>query len=274
MMPICNRPMIAFLVDQLIAAGVREMIVNLHYLPEPIERYLPAAFPEARFHFSFEQEILGTGGAIRRVRRLLENEEDFFVLNGDTIQRPPLDRLRDARRAGDALAAMTLRHPPAGDRYTAVWFEPHGAITGFGTGRGEPLMYSGSQCVSRRVFEHLPDREVSEIVGDVYASTSEPLAGVINDDPLWFDIGTRERYLIASTGMLEAMERGEIAVPAGSRLENGSLIHETAVVRGRVTRSVVGARSVIDGTIEECIVWDDCRVPAGANLRREIISSP
>src|SRR5438105_4474247 len=98
MVPVCNRPLIAWIVDELLAAGVRDLIVNLHHLPDAIEQYLPNEFAEVRFEFSKEREILGSGGAIRRVRSLLAGEEDFFVLNGDTLQRPPLARLRDTRR--------------------------------------------------------------------------------------------------------------------------------------------------------------------------------
>ena len=32
------------------------------------------------------------------MRPLLEHDDDFFLVNGDTIQFPPFDALRDARR--------------------------------------------------------------------------------------------------------------------------------------------------------------------------------
>jgi len=142
MLPICNRPLIGFAVDQLLSAGIDEIIVNLHHLPESIERYLTLVYGDrCKFHFSHEPEILGTGGGIRKVRPLLENEEDFFVVNGDTIQFPPYDQLREARRSRDALAALTLRHPPQRDRFTAVWFD-NGLISAFArNGVGQPLMF-------------------------------------------------------------------------------------------------------------------------------------
>src|SRR4029077_3462421 len=91
MFPLAGRPLIGHLVDFVAAAGVREIIVNLHHFPEIIERYLRGAFANINFHFSREPEILGTGGGIRKVRALLEREEDFFLLNGDTYQSPQFD---------------------------------------------------------------------------------------------------------------------------------------------------------------------------------------
>jgi len=123
MVPLAGRPLIGHLVGFVAAAGVGEIIVNLHHFPEIIERYLRSAFTTLNFHFSHEPEILGTGGGVRKVRALLEREEDFFLLNGDTYASPDFDALREGRRLRDSISVMTLRHPPEGDRYTAVWVD-------------------------------------------------------------------------------------------------------------------------------------------------------
>src|SRR5439155_9344836 len=155
LVPVCNRPLIGWAVETFLRAGVRDLIVNLHHFPEMIEQHLLAAY-EADFHFSFEAEILGTGGGIKRVRTLLESDEDFIAVNGDTIQFPDYAALRNARRKQDALASLLLRHPPAGDRFTPVWSD-NGEITGFGKGHGEALMFSGAHCLSSRVLGIVPD---------------------------------------------------------------------------------------------------------------------
>lgn len=271
--PLCNRPLIGWAVDSFLAAGVHELIVNLHHLPGPIEEYLEREYAgRAEFFFSREEEILGTGGGIRRVRPQLAGEEEFLLVNGDTVQFPRWDALREARREHDALAALTLRHPPVGDKFTPVFFE-NGLVTGFGSGRGEAMMFAGSHVISTRVFDRLPEQEFSGIVEHVYipvlADGSEPLAGVV-DDGLWFDIGTPQRYLSASTALLAAMVAGELPVTPGSRIEEDSLFHESA--RGTAVRSTVGARSAVDGDVLDSILFDDVRVGAGVVVERCIVS--
>jgi len=258
MVPLCNRPLIAWAVESFLAAEVRELIVNLHHLPEPIQRYLRAAYQgRAEFHFSFEEQILGTGGAIRRVRSLLEKDEAFFVVNGDTVQFPRWNALREA--LGDNIAALTLRHPPENDRFTPVYLD-HGHVTGFGTGQGQPLMFAGSHLISSRILQHLPDQDEFGIVDRVYqpllASGTETLAGVVDEGELWFDIGTSQRYQSASTALLDAIVSGRLAAPEGSRVEGQSLLHTTS--RGAAEHSIIGARSTIHGEVRDCIVWDDC----------------
>ncbi|MFP5245144.1 MAG: sugar phosphate nucleotidyltransferase [Thermoanaerobaculia bacterium] len=274
MVPLLNRPLIGWAVESFLAAGVRDLIVNLHHLPEPLEDYLRTEYAgRAEFFFSHEHpQILGTGGGIRRIRPQLANEEEFFVVNGDTVQFPRWDALRDARRAHDAVAALTLRHPPEGDKFTAVYLDD-GLVTGFNSGRGEPLMFSGSHVLSTRIFDYLPDREFSGIVEHAYQplldTARERIAGVV-DDGLWFDVGTPQRYLGASRALLEATIRGELAIVPGSEIRGDSLFHTTA--RGSASHSTVGARCVVEGNVNESILFDVVTNARGATLDRCIVS--
>ncbi|MBV9187354.1 MAG: NDP-sugar synthase [Acidobacteria bacterium] len=267
--PLAGRPLMSWAVEALLAGGISDFVVNLHHLPEPIERYLIDRYAgRAKFEFSFEPEILGTGGGVRKVRALLENDSEFFLVNGDTVQFPPYDALRAARKEHDALAALTLRHPPEGDRFTPVYFD-EGIITGFGQGTGEPLMFSGTHLISNRIFNYLPDKDFSGIVDEVYQplidSGRERIAGVV-DDGLWFDIGTPQRYMTASRTLLDLMVRGELAIPSETRVAGDSLIHDTAKVTGTISRSIAGQRSIVEGALTDTVVWDDCRIAPGVQL--------
>jgi mannose-1-phosphate guanylyltransferase len=274
--PLAGRPLIGWAVESLLAAGIRDFIVNLHHLPEPIERYLRERYQGiAHFEFSYEPEILGTGGGVRKVRALLESNPEFFLVNGDTIQFPPYDALRAARNERDALAALTLRHPPQGDRFTPVYFDDD-RITGFGSGTGHALMFSGTHLISRRIFDYLPNKDFSGIVDEVYQplidSGREAIAGVV-DDSLWFDIGTPQRYMSASRTLLDLMVRGQLAAPRGTHIAGDSLVHETATVTGTMSRSIAGERSVIEGTLTDTVVWDDCRIARGVSLDNCIVAN-
>ena len=242
MVPLCGKPLIAWAIEALMRAGVRDFVVNLHHLPDAIRRDLPPRFPDAHFDFSFEPEILGTGGGVRKVRSLLEGEDEFLLVNGDSVASPPYDELLAARKRRDSLAALTLRHPPPNDRFTPVFFKD-GLITGFGEGRGEALMFSGTHAISSRIFGYLPDRDFSGIVEDVYKplleSGAETLAGVV-DDGLWFDIGTPQRYLDASRSMPNC--------------------------------AAIGARSTIEGEVRNSVIWDDCRIGRGVKLESCIVA--
>ncbi|HET7711655.1 MAG TPA: sugar phosphate nucleotidyltransferase [Thermoanaerobaculia bacterium] len=272
MVPLCNKPLIGWVADALRAAGVTELIVNVHHLSEPLEEFLRDRYRGVTIHISREEEILGTGGGVRRVRSLLEGEEDFFLVNADTVQDPPFARLRAERRSIDALAALTLRHPPENDRFTPVFLD-EGRISGFGSGSGSALMFSGSHCISSRIFRYLPEKEFSGIIDEAYEPAmqqNESIAGVV-DDGFWYDIGTPQRYLQATASLLQRLTSGE-PIPTGSSALGDSIVASSADIRGLCERSAIGERTVIEGTVRDSAVWNDCRIGAEIVLARCVVA--
>lgn len=275
LIPLANRPLIGWVLESMIGAGVREVVVNLHHLPEPLEEWLSTTWGETcRFTFSREPEILGTGGGIRNVRKHLEGEP-FVLANGDTVQTPPFDRLAAVLESESALAALLLRRPPENDRFTKVFFDGR-FVTGFGEGEGEPLMFAGAHAFSPEIFERLPDRDFSGITEDVYIPSSRSgerrLAGLIYDG-LWFDIGTPARYLEATAALLTAMGEGTVPVTPGSRLTGTTLAAASATAEGEVAGSVLGeAVRIHEGArVSRSVLWDGAVAPAGARVDGSIL---
>jgi mannose-1-phosphate guanylyltransferase len=275
MIPVANRPLIGWAVEACLASGIPGIVINLHHLPEPIQHYLRDEYgTRASLEFSLEETILGTGGALRRMRHLLT--DDFVVINGDTIQQPPFRDLVRLRRETGALAALLLRHAPEGESFTSVWVE-EGWINGFGDGSGESLMFAGCHAMSRAILDRLPDRDFSGLTEDVYIPATRrgerTLAGLVRDG-LWFDVGTPARYIEASRGVVRAIVEGSVAPPPGSALApEETLADATARLEGDARGSVVGARSHIarNATVEDTIVWNDVRIGPGAVVAHSIV---
>jgi mannose-1-phosphate guanylyltransferase len=271
MVTICNRPLIGYAIENFISIGVTEIIINLHHLPQAIEQFATDTYgTQVRFHFSREPEILGTGGGVRKVKHLLVDEEEFFLVNGDTIQFPPYEELQEARRSVNALAALTLRHPPSTDRFTAVYYD-NGVITGFGKGTGDALMFSGSHLISSRIFNYLPEKEFSGIVDEVYIplldAKKEKIAAVVDEGP-WFDIGTPQRYISAHRDVLAMTVAGDVPVMPGSRVFRDSIVDQRATLHGKVERCSVGARSYLsrEAEVRDSVVGEDCRISGDVEL--------
>ena len=276
MIPLCNRPLIGWALEAMFAAGIREIVVNLHHLPEALERHLLDQYGrEADFAFSKEESILGTGGGIRRARRFLG--DDIFVLaNGDTVHSPPFAELVSLCRREKALAALLLRHPPANDRFTKVFFDGR-SIRGFGEGGGEALMFAGAHAISPEIFEMLPDRDFSGITEDVYIPAvragSGPLAGLVHDGH-WFDIGTPRRYLEATEEVRALMLEGKLAVPRGSAGKGNSIVAGSAEIRDSLESSVAGDRSRVESgaRVRDSVLWEGAEVGEGAVVERSIVA--
>jgi len=85
-----NKPLIQYHIENLVSAGVRELVINTSWLGDQIEAFLGDG---SRFgvdiSWSREEEPLETGGGIRRALPLL-GSEPFLLINGDIWTDYPL----------------------------------------------------------------------------------------------------------------------------------------------------------------------------------------
>lgn len=78
-----GRALIDRVIDRLEAAGIEEVVVNLHYMADMLEAHLRKR-KCPRIVFSDERDVLlDTGGGVKRALPLL-GDEPFFVMSADT----------------------------------------------------------------------------------------------------------------------------------------------------------------------------------------------
>src|SRR5215207_6776960 len=74
--PFLNRPLISYTVEYLASFGIRDIIINLHHQPDSIRRALgDGSSLGVRIQYSHEEEMLGTSGALDRVRADLADDD-------------------------------------------------------------------------------------------------------------------------------------------------------------------------------------------------------
>ena len=85
LLPVGNVPLIAYALKLLAQAGITDIIVNLHHLGRVIREALGTGeVYGVKITWSEEEEILGTGGGLKKMHEALEGET-FVVVNSDTI---------------------------------------------------------------------------------------------------------------------------------------------------------------------------------------------
>src|SRR6266480_3437040 len=78
MVPVANRPVIEQLLRLLRSHGFGEVIANLHWFPDTVERGLgDGSEIGVELTYRHEEELLGTAGGVRNVA-------DFLVAGGDS----------------------------------------------------------------------------------------------------------------------------------------------------------------------------------------------
>src|SRR5258708_38769500 len=73
-----GRSLLDHALDRLVAAGVKMVVINLHYRAQQVKDHL-AGRRDIEIRYSMEEDILGTGGRGGKARPQFEGES-FFIL--------------------------------------------------------------------------------------------------------------------------------------------------------------------------------------------------
>jgi NDP-sugar pyrophosphorylase family protein len=267
-LPVAGTPLVRRILERLAAAGVRDAVVNLHYLPQTITALVGDGTDlGVRVRYSWEMPVLGSAGGPRRALPLL-GSSTFLIVNGDTLTDVDLDALVDAHRRAGALVTMAVVPNTEPHKYGGASVQADGVVTGFvKRGSREPSYhFVGVQAAEAGAFEGVRDDVPSESVASLYPALMARQPGAVRafvSSAEFFDIGTPADYL--STSLLLHEREGSPLHGAGARIHAGA----------RVERSVLWDDvEVGEGSfVKECVVTDGVRVPAdtswtGVTLRR------
>ena len=105
LVPIKNIPIIEWQIKYLKKHGITEVIICTGYKTKMIENYLSVKKTGVKIKFSIEKSPLGTGGAIKKAGKMI-NDKSFFVINGDTITNIDLRKLA---KKPNSIASIELR---------------------------------------------------------------------------------------------------------------------------------------------------------------------
>ena len=119
MAPVYGKPFLSYVLDRLIDAGVKRIVLATGYKHEVIEAWFGNRYRDAEIVYSQEKTPLMTGGAIRLAAGMLQSE-DFVVLNGDTLFDIDFQTLFDFHTTHKANLSVALRQVEDTSRYGSV----------------------------------------------------------------------------------------------------------------------------------------------------------
>jgi NDP-sugar pyrophosphorylase family protein len=199
LVPVAGRPMLVRVIAHLIYFGVREVIVNTHYLHDRIAAYLgehPFPIP---VHLSYEPTILGTGGGFYQTRSFWD-DSDFLLYNADIVCNADLTVLLEHHRSSGGLATLAVNRRPS---RSMLLVDERGLLVGFQrNGQAEVLIppagchqavgFCGFHAVSPRIFQHLRPPVAFSIIDLYRALLRQGLSIHVWEigDVFWEDIGT------------------------------------------------------------------------------------
>ena len=219
--PFLNVPLGYWAMFHLIHAGVDELVVNTHHLPEKIVTLFEAVQDKVKaLHFSHETEkILGSGGGIGHARKFLTpsqgllskifksrekliQEHSFWVANGDEVLLPEnIDLFKNTWRghlaSGNLATLIVIENPDVGTKFGGVWCDDAMNVRGFGkTPPSSGLKgyhFTGFQVLNARVLSLIPPGE-SNIFYDILvgAITKGERVSAVLTKGIWIETGNMD----------------------------------------------------------------------------------
>jgi glucose-1-phosphate thymidylyltransferase len=267
LMHVAGRPILGHILDELVKAGVTEVVLVVGHLGEKIEEYVRSRYT-IPVHFVEQGEPLGNGHAIYVARHHLDGDGTLIIL-GDTIIKADLPRVLEMRES--AIGVQEVADPRrfgvvelTDGRVRRLVEKPavppsNLAIVGVYLIRN-PALLRGS-------LERLVD-EQRQVQGEYWLADALQMMVEAGETMRvfhtkgWYDCGTAEALLEANRELLNT-EAARVSAPPGSVVLGPSYVDPSAYIEG----SVIGPHvSIAEGARVVNSVIRDSIVNAGAHL--------
>jgi len=261
-MPVAGVPLVERILRQLGAGGVTDAVLNLHHLGHTVTAVVgDGSHLGLRVRYSWEREILGSGGGPARALRLIDGDR-ALILNGDTLTDVDVAVLVDTHDTTGALVTLAVVPNTAPEKYGGVAADADGAFTGL-VPKGSTLPswhFVGVQVVARAAYEGVSPDTPSDSIAGVYTALASRHPGRVRIAPVattFDDIGTPEDYLRTCLRMAAAEHRqcygARVSIPPSAQVIHSVLWDDVTVGEGAL--------------VEDCILTSGTRVPAGSRWR-------
>jgi mannose-1-phosphate guanylyltransferase len=153
MLAIDGRPLLDIWLDAFHRAGVDEVLVNLHHLPDVVRRHIAARPGPPAVRTFFEPELLGSAGTLMANREWVQGEDLFLACNADNLTDFDLRLLIDSHREHGAIATLTVFHSPNPSDGGVIELDDTGWVTGFTEKPEKPV----SDLTNAGIYAFHPD---------------------------------------------------------------------------------------------------------------------
>jgi mannose-1-phosphate guanylyltransferase len=195
MLAIDDRPLLDIWLDAFDRAGVDEVLLNLHHLPDVVRGHLDARSGPPTVRTFFEPELLGSAGTLAANRAWVAGEEMFLACYADNLTDFDLRSLVQAHQEHGAVATLTVFHSERPSAGGVVELDGMGTVIGFTEKPTNPV----SDLVNAGMYAFHPDLldEIGAPPRDIGYDLLPRLVGRAQAIPVegyLRDIGTIESY--------------------------------------------------------------------------------
>ena len=196
---ILDRPFLAFLLDQLVSADIRDVVLCTGYMADDVYEEIGNAYKSLKLIYSKENFPFGTGGALRLALPHL-NSDPVLIMNGDSFVNIDLTVYLDWFFKKNCQASLLLTNVSDTSRYGKVVVAEDDLLLAFeekGLNSGPGWINAGVYILKKSLIETIP-------AGTPFSLEREFFPKLVNKglygfrfDGKFIDIGTPDAFAMA-----------------------------------------------------------------------------
>jgi NDP-sugar pyrophosphorylase family protein len=284
MVPVANKPIMQYNLELLKRYGIKDCIANLHYFPEQVENYFgDGSGFGVNLRYSFEEELLGTAGGVRRMAALTEIDGTFLVISSDILTDINITKMLAFHRKRGAIATIALVPVEDTSQFGVVVTDKDGRISAFQEKPSKEqalsdMVNTGIYIFEPQILGMISENKFHDFGNNVF------LALVADKAPFygyrmieyWNDVGGLEKLLGANFDILQGAVRADIQakrIDKSTWMGRGTRVAKSAKFEGTI---ILGDKTAVGDNVEvygNVSIGDKCVIEEGAVISNSIIWS-
>jgi len=264
LIPVAGKPIIAFLIDDLLKAGVKDFVFVIGYLGEKIRNFVEETYPKINKTFVVQKTRDGLGHAIWSARKTIKDAEEIIIVLGDTIFDVDLKQILKSKTS--CLAIKKVKDPR---QFGVVELGPDGfvqkviekpkipksnlAMVGlYKINNVKALIKS----IDFNIKNNIRTYGEYQLTDGIQGMLEKGIQFTTHEVNNWFDCGKKEILLETNATLLEKNGFAKRKLP---KYDNTIIIQPVAIGKGcNIKNSIIGPHVTIgdNTTIEEAIIKD------------------
>ncbi len=197
---IWGKPVLEHIILRLKKTGIKEFVINLHHLGDMIKRFIDEKESGLNFYFSYEPEILDTGGALKKAQSYL-SDTDFVLHNGDIISDINIMEMIEFHKNSKNDVTLGIMQRESSRKLSfdenmllSGWVNTENNIKDGKIFEKNLFSFSGIHIISPSIFKFMPTDDKFGIF-DFYLKNLENLkiSGFEVNYSYWYDIGDLDK---------------------------------------------------------------------------------
>ena len=290
---VLGKPVIDYVNDALLDAGVKEVILTTGYQGEGLVSLVKEWNQQKSGDFSVNNEArpMGTAGSVKLLQDKLT--DTFIVASGDAILSSDLKKLISAHKFSKSKVTMALWEVEDPTQFGIVGLSSkimgpidanlsEGYITKF---LEKPsledafsnVINAGLYIIEPEVLEHIPFDTKYDFSKDLFPKLLElewPLYAK-KLDGLWFDVGTPSELVRAQNELIVKRMELPFKVPPGEITDDGGYVFDSAESQSRVIKSVLCEQVLVGENceIKDSLIMNNSKVGDNTEIKSSVIGN-